>query len=40
MKKKRIQMKKKRESLGEEREMREREMREREKKESLVVSIA
>lgn len=33
-------MKKKRESLGEEREMREREMREREKKESLVVSIA
>lgn len=32
-------MKKKRESLGEEREMREREMREREKKESLVVFI-
>lgn len=33
-------MKKKRESLGEEREMREREMREREREESLVVSIA
>lgn len=33
-------MKKKRESLGEEREMREREMSEREREESLVVSIA
>lgn len=33
-------MKKKRESVGEERDEREREMREREREESLVVSIA